>query len=254
MFGRKTKITSGPSLAALRDEVEKIARERAGLEAQAPQIEAQIAALAAAHAGAVLESDDAAERNEAEHRRLRYAAQRLAARLAELTAAEAGARQRLADAETAQRRAEAERAVAAAVAELDSVYTPCVEKIAAFLDRWRAACDAARASGIDSPEAVARPRRCERPAEPATFRDETYEAYVNANGNPTDDPFALNDRGERVVPRQRAMFTRRVTTSPAARAIYCDLPTLATSICLPPATWGSPSVNPPARIFHEFNS
>ncbi|MBL8588747.1 MAG: hypothetical protein JNK46_09485 [Methylobacteriaceae bacterium] len=248
------KSPAGPSLDTLRAEVDKIASELAGLQAQAPQIEAQIAALAAAHPAAVLESDSAAEANEAERRRLGYAQTRLAARLAELTAAESDARQCLADAEAAQRRVDAERAVAAAVAELDSVYAPCVGKIAAFLDRWTAACNLARAAGIDSPEAIARPRRCERKAEPATFRDESYEAFVDASGNPTDSAFGVNDRGERIVPRQRGMFTRQVRVDPARMAVYAHLPALAASICLPPARWNGPSVNPPALIYHEFNA
>lgn len=250
---KKSAAPEASPVAALRAEVEKIAAERAGLAPQTAQLAERIEALENQHPAAVLKSDADAEANEAERRRLGYAQARLAARLAELEAAEADARQRLAEAEAAQAKAEAERAVAAVVAELATVYTPAVETIAAFIDRWKDSQRLANAAGVDGPETVGRPRRCDREGVPPRYEEQTYEAFVDVNGNPTDGPMGLDAHGNRTVVRQRRTFTREVRVADSISARYLYLPPLDESIVLPPATWGAPSINPPALTVREWN-
>ena len=219
MLGRLMKTATPDSFRGKRAAV---VADREKLAPQIEKIETQIAALEAQHESAVLESDAAAEANEAERRRLGYEKTRLVKRLAALDADERRLTDEIADAEAAANKTEAERAVAAAVAGLRG-YGEAVTKIAAFLDAWKNADALAKAAGIPGPDETGRAPRLLVPAQPARFAKVMRKNY----------------HGDPVEVEEQVMMTQP--------AEYFHLPSLD-EIRLPPGTHGGPRVNCRERL------
>lgn len=132
--------------AAVRDEVAQLKADR---DTDAHRVED----LAAGYDAVLLTGDDkAAEKHEAETAKLRRAIARAELRLPILAAELRDAEARDDEERKAAQRAEATAAVKDVVAEIEAGYSTPAATIAAFLARWAAASDLARAAGVDGPD------------------------------------------------------------------------------------------------------
>lgn len=206
----------------IRADIEASEREGADAIAEGQRLTSQTRAV-------LLSGDDAAhERHEAEIARMRRIHARTEARQEELRSELADAEAR--EVETAQdnRRSEAEAAVAAVVAKVPKHYTEPAEQIAAFLAEWTEATRLAREAGVPGPDAAQR-----RPwASRMPDREVVTEAYVDDQGNATQNPHPYKPDGsvDRTRMRARRTFTR---IEPGGLAPPRHLPPLAELVNLP---------------------
>ncbi|WP_375408947.1 hypothetical protein [uncultured Methylobacterium sp.] len=178
----------------------------------------------------LLSGDDGAhERHETDMARLRRIVARCEARQEELGAELQAIEAREVEEAKGDLRAQAEAAVAAVLAKVGEGYTKPAETIAAFLAEWIEAERLAREAGVAGPDAAHR----HRPGEGEPAYEEPFTAYVDENGNATQNPHPYRNDGmiDRTRERERQTFYRTV---PAKVSCYpTSLPKLSSTVNLP---------------------
>ena len=213
-------------------EIDGLERERADAVAALARGESDRAAI-------LLTGDDKkAERHDADMARHRRAIERVDLRLPALRDALADAQASEAAARDAAKRDEAEAAIAAFAKTFKAAYEDPAAKIAAFCQEWARLDDLARDAGVESPTSRFLSTVLQE-EQPARYRDELYETYLDEFGRETTISHGTNPEGLRRQQdgdkylRRKVTRTRRVLVAARVAAIYDSATALPKAVSLP---------------------